>query len=58
MFLVHFDAPLRRKVAVELPEEALEDEERGLDLVGALEMSLYGARDATINFQREVVKFM
>ena len=53
-----FEAAMLRKVAVELPEEALEEEEKGQDLVGVLKMSLYGTRDAAANFQREVAKLM
>ena len=53
-----FEAPMNRKVAVELPKEALTKEEEDMDLVGMLDMSLYGTRDAAINFQREVGKLM
>ena len=49
-----FEAPVRRTVCVELPPE----EESGEDMVGLLEMSLYGTRDAAANFQAEVRKFM
>ena len=51
-----FEAPVERDVCVELPEEDKEEGEE--DMVGKLEMSLYGTRDAAINFQREVSKFM
>ena len=53
-----FEAPMKRKLAVELPAEALGPEDEGKDLVGILEMSLYGTRDAAVNFQREVAKLM
>ena len=43
---------------MELPDEALTEEERQKDLVGQFEMSLYGTRDAAANFQEEVAKFM
>ena len=49
-----FEAPIHRKVAVELPKEALTKEEETMDLVGMLDMSLYGTRDAALNFQKEV----
>ena len=45
-----FEAPMHRKVAVELPPEARTQEEQNEDLVGVLDMSLYGTRDATVNF--------
>ena len=53
-----FEAPMRRKVVVELPSEAYDAEDEGEDLVGVLEMSLYGTRDAAANFQNEVAKLM
>ena len=49
---------MHRKVAVELPPEALTQEEQENDLVGILDMSLYGTRDAAVNFQKEVCKLM
>ena len=36
----------------------LDEEEKEKDLVGLLQMSLYGTRDAAANFQREVGSFM
>ena len=53
-----FEAPVTREVCIELPMEDLPEEEKGQDLVGLLKMSLYGARDAAANFQREVGDFM
>ena len=53
-----FEAPMQRKLAVELPEEDLEGEEGRGGTVGLLNMSLYGTRDAAANFQREVRKVM
>ena len=51
-----FEAPVRRMVCVELPPEAAGETEG--DVVGHLQMSLYGTRDAAANFQAEVRKFM
>ena len=50
-----FEAPMKRKLCIELPEEDLEEGEYEQDLVGLLLMSLYGTRDAAANFQ-EVVR--
>ena len=49
-----FEADAKRKIAVKLPEEALEPGEDGKSVVGILRKSLYGARGAAINFQNEV----
>ena len=52
-----FEAPMTRTVCVELPSEArVEGEEE--DMVGLLQLSLYGTRDAAANFQAEVRKFL
>ena len=51
-----FEAPATRNLCVELPEEDKEEGEG--DMVGKLEMSLYGTRDASANFQKEVKEFM
>ena len=53
-----FAAPATRKVAVTLPDEALEEWEKGSGKVGILKMSLYGTRDVAVNFQKEVTKLM
>ena len=55
-----FEAPMKRTVCVELPCEALTEEERqsGEAVVGLLQMSLYGTRDVATNFQAEVGRFM
>ena len=53
-----FEAPVKRWVAIELPQEDLAEGERAEELVGLLNMSLYGTRDAAANFQAEVKKFM
>ena len=49
-----FEAPVKRTICIELPEEDRGDQ----DEVGLLEMSLYGTRDAAANFQAEVRKVM
>ena len=41
-----FEAPAKRDLCVELPEEALAAGETVLDTVGKLKASLYGTRDA------------
>lgn len=53
-----FEAPVQRQICIELLEEDLEGGEGAQDLVGMLEMSLYGTRDAAANFQAEVQRFM
>ena len=50
-----FEAPARRIICVELPEESRGD---GEEEVGLLQMSLYGTRDAAANFQAEIKKMM
>ena len=47
-----FEAPARRAVCIELPAEAAKDTQD--DMVGFLQKSLYGTRDAAANFQEEV----
>ena len=53
-----FEAPAMRQVCVELPGEDVTSLDRQLDNVGHLQMSLYGTRDAAINWQEEVAKEM
>lgn len=53
-----FEAPARRDVCAELPEEALAGGETTADTVGKLEASLYGTRDASANWQEEVNECM
>ena len=53
-----FEAPARRDVCVELLEEALAEGESAPEVVGKLEASLYGTRDASANWQDEVKKCM
>ena len=45
-------------MCVELPDEDKLDQERRLDLVGNLVMSLYGTRDAAMNWQEDVARDM
>ena len=49
-----FEAPARRTICVELPEE----ETHVGDDVGLLLQGLYGTRDASANFQEEVRKVL
>jgi len=51
-----FEASSTRKVCVELPEESLEG--RGGDNVALINKSLYGTRDAAMNWQEEVATQM
>ena len=53
-----FEARARRKVCIEIPEEDRTNADRGKDLVGLLNMSLYGTRDAARNWQEEVARMM
>ena len=53
-----FEAAARRKVAVLLPDEAMEEGEDKSEVVGILRQSLYGTRDAATNFQHEVRRMM
>ena len=53
-----FEAPAKRDICVELPEEALSGGETPQDTVGKLLASLYGTRDASANWQEEVARCM
>ena len=53
-----FEAPVQRDVCIELPEEDLTSDDIKQDLVGKLNMSLYGTRDAAANWQHTVAKAM
>jgi len=53
-----FEAKATRKVCIELPAEDLTEEDIKADRVGLLEMSLYGTRDAAMNWQEEVAREM
>ena len=45
----YFEAKVERTIAIELPDEGKAE---GQDMVGILEKSLYGTRDAALNFQK------
>ena len=51
-----FEAPATRNICIEIPKEDLSDADRRHDKVGHLRMSLYGTRDAAMNWQEEVAK--
>ena len=53
-----FEAKATRDICVELPSEAVSEREKKLDLVGHLKMSLYGTRDAAMNWQEEIARQM
>ena len=53
-----FEAPAKRDLCVELPGEALSAGETPQEVVGKLKASLYGTRDASMNWQEEVSKCM
>ena len=53
-----FEAPAKRDICIEIPKEDLSEGDRKHDKVGHLRMSLYGTRDAAMNWQEEVAKEM
>ena len=53
-----FEAAAKRAVCVEIPEEDKTEADRHKDVVGRLNMSLYGTRDAARNWQEEVARMM
>ena len=53
-----FEAPAVRNVCVEIPKEHKSEEDVRHDKVGHLRMSLYGTRDAAMNWQEEVAREM
>ena len=53
-----FEAKATRNVCIELPEEDMTEEDRKKDRVGWLKKSLYGTRDAAMNWQEEVANVM
>ena len=53
-----FEAPAVRNVCVELLEEDKSEADVRHDKVGHLRMSLYGTRDAAMNWQEEVAREM
>ena len=52
------EAPAMRNICVEIPKEDMTEEDRIHDRVGHLRMSLYGTRDAAMNWQEEVAREM
>ena len=53
-----FEAQAKRKVCIELPTEDMNPQDIGKDLVGILNMSVSGTRDAAKNWQEEVATMM
>ena len=53
-----FEASATRDICIEIPKEDLSDADRKHDKVGHLRMSLYGTRDAAMNWQEEVAREM
>ena len=53
-----FEAPAMRNICIEIPKEDLSGADRRHDKVGHLRMSLYGTRDAAMNWQDDVAKEM
>ena len=53
-----FEADCKRKVCGETPEEDKTEDDRKSDNVGLLMKSLYGTRDAAMNWQEEVARQM
>ena len=53
-----FEARAKRKVCIETPAEDRSPQDMGKDLVGLLNMSLYGTRDVAKNWQEEVATMM
>ena len=51
-----FEAAATRDICIEIPKEDLSDADRKHDKVGHLRMSLYGTRDAALNWQEEVAR--
>ena len=49
-----FNAPATRLIYIELPKE----DDNGDNMVGRLRMSLYGTRDAALNWQEEVSRHL
>ena len=46
-----FEAPTKRDICIELPAETMTEEDIKNDMVGKLEQSLYGTRDAAISLR-------
>ena len=51
-----FEAPAVRNVCVEIPKEDKSEADVRHDKVGHLKMSMYGIRDAAMNWQEEVAR--
>jgi len=54
----YFEAKATRQLCVELPEEDKTEEDHYEDRVALLLKSLYGTRDAALNFQKEITELM
>ena len=53
-----FEGPATRNVCVEIPKEDKTEADVRHDNVGHLRMSLYGTRDAAMNWQEEIAKLL
>ncbi len=53
-----FEADATRELCVELPDEVKDQDDMKNDHVALLKKSLYGTRDASANFQKEIRRFM
>jgi len=53
-----FEAPAMRNICIEIPKEDVSEADKRHDKVGHLRMSLYGTRDAAMNWQEGVAKEM
>ena len=53
-----FEAPARRNICIEITKEDITDADTRHDKVAHLSMSLYGTRDAAMNWQEEVATAM
>ena len=53
-----FEAKATREVCIEIPEEDMTESDKKQDMVGYLMRSLYGTRDAAMNWQAEVSREM
>ena len=51
-----FEASATRDICMEIPKEDLSGADRKRDKVGHLRMSLYGTKDAAMNWQEEVAR--
>ena len=53
-----FEAPSMRNVCIEILPEDMTEADRRHDRVGHLRMSMYGTRDAAMNWREEVARVM